>query len=606
MIRKLAFCLSLSICLFPHAVSAQQKSVPRAARADARTKTVVEGALGAKVDDYLTRLTGFGYSGAALIIKDGKVILRKGYGLANQPENVPNTPDTVFDIGSLTKQFTAAAILKLEMAGKLKLSDTLGKFFPNAPADKAGITIHQLLTHTGGMPNGLGINHIEITRDELLKRLLSRKLLFKPGSKFEYSNGGYEVLAAVIEVASGEPYREFLRKNLFEPAGMRSTGFWGKAAPRVSPLLIARGYDELGEKGSPLTWSDTTWYGVGSGGVTSTLGDLYKWHLALQNDRILSRAAREKMFTPVMPEAKPSFKDYTSDYGYGWWIQKTPRGTTRIMHGGDSIGFGVQFNWYRDEKILMIVACNIRHDWFPTIIKASRVIPKIIFNEPYEAPPAFRAANARLMSRVVGAYQLPTGGKLIIRTERDRLEIGADGQDATDILREGDEKALKLRAELSPKAVAVLEGMVKSDFTVMAASIPADDDINFWRDGWPDEMRVLSDGKGKFKRVETLGTSTSGNPRLMTTIVRFVFENGYSPYKVTWRDGRIIGLETKSPPLSAVTTMQAASETELVAWNIMSWEPPKPIHIGLKMEGDKVAGLVIRRDGKEWLASRIE
>lgn len=603
MTRRNLFLSFLFVYILANFTAAQQENNRRARL---KPKAVVAGKVGREIDDYLTRLSGFGYSGAALVMKDGKIILSKGYGLANQQENIPNGPDTVFDIGSLTKQFTAAAILKLEATGKLKLSDPISKFLPQVPADKAQITVHQLLTHTAGMPNGLGDRYREITREELLQRIFSRELLFEPGSRFNYSNGGYEVLGAIIEEASREPYREFLRKNLFEPAKMRSTGFWGKSAPVVSPSLIARGYDELGELGSPLTWSETTWYGVGSGGVTSTINDLYKWHLALQGEAILSREAKEKIFTPVMPEATPSFKYYTSDYGYGWWVQKTRRGTMRIQHGGDSIGFGAQFNWYRDENILMIVLCNIRHDWFPTIIKASRSIPNIIFGEKYDAPPAFLATDPKMMKKALGTYQLPSGSKLVIQMTRDHLQIGADGQDATDILREGDDKDLKLRAELSLKAVVVLEGMAKSDFAAMAASIPPDDDIKFWRDGWPDEMRALSEGKGSFKRVEPLGTSGSGNPDLMNTFVRFVFDKGSSPYKVVWRNGQIVSLETKAPALSALTAVQARSKNDFVGWNIMNWGTPKIFTVNLIMKDDIVIGLVIKRDGKEWSAHKIE
>ena len=239
---------------------------------------VVSGELGRKIDDFLTRLSGFGYSGAMLVVKDGKTILRKGYGFANRSERVPNTPETLFDIGSLSKQFTAAAIMKLEQDGRLKTTDPINKHLKNVPQDKAQVTIHQLLSHTAGIARNVplspkgdpAIYYEEIDREEALKRVLPTELQFEPGTKFQYSNAGYVLLAAIVEMASGQRYQEYLKKNLFEPAGMRSTGFAGRWLPAVKQTLVARGHDELGEVGNPLKWSGESWLDLGGGGIVST------------------------------------------------------------------------------------------------------------------------------------------------------------------------------------------------------------------------------------------------------------------------------------------------------------------------------------------------
>ncbi len=211
---------------------------------------IISGELGSKINVFLARLSGFGYSGAMLVVKDGKTILSKGYGFANRIERVPNTAETLFDIGSLSKQFTAAAILKLEQDGKLKVTDTLGKHLPNVPPDKAQVTIHHLLSHTAGIirdtplsPKGdPSIYYEEINRDEALKRVLPKPLQFEPGTKYQYSNAGYMLLAAIVEVASGRAFQEYLKKNIFEPAGMQNTGLAGKWLPPVKQSLVARGH----------------------------------------------------------------------------------------------------------------------------------------------------------------------------------------------------------------------------------------------------------------------------------------------------------------------------------------------------------------------------
>jgi CubicO group peptidase (beta-lactamase class C family) len=579
-------------------------SVGRAAPAEG--STVVAGALGRRLDEYLTRLEGFGYSGAALVVRRGAVVLRRGYGLADVERGIANAPETVFDVGSISKPFTAAAVLALEEAGKLGTSDPIGRYLPSAPPDKARVTIHQLLTHTGGMAPWAGINVVEISRDEALGRIFGQPLLFEPGSQFRYSNSGYTVLAAVVEAAAGEPYRDYLQRRLFERAGLRSTGFWGARLPRVDARLVARGYDELGVVGDPTAWSATSFYGVGSTGITSTVLDLHRWHLAMRGDRVLSAASRRKMLTPVMPSAKPSDGYHSSDYGYGWFVQKTPGGRTRIQHGGDSRGFGAQSTFYVEDDLVSIVTCNVRHDWFPTVIKASLVLPKIALGEPYASPPAFLAGRPPAPERLVGTYALASGGRLVVDLDRGQLRIGADGQDAADAIVEADEAEARRRAELSAKARAIFEGTVKGDFTTMAAALPPDDDIGFWRDGWPDEMRAIVGGKGAFRSLDVLGTVPSGRPDFWITVLRYNFEHGSTPYRVVWREKYFGGSDVRSPALAAHLPLRAESRATFVGWRIWDWDDaPVPLRVTFDVGRGAATGLTLRRGDRTWTAKRV-
>ena len=183
-----------------------------AARRTSATQQVAPSSDAARrVDDYLTRLVPYGFSGAVLIARDDQIVLKKGYGLANRTSGQPYTPDLVASVGSVTKQFTGAAIVKLEAQGRLRTSDPISKYLPGVPADKASITIHHLLTHTAGFAGDLGGRDDDpITRDALVAKVLAAPLVSKPGEQFEYSNEGYALAGAIVERASGQGYEEYL------------------------------------------------------------------------------------------------------------------------------------------------------------------------------------------------------------------------------------------------------------------------------------------------------------------------------------------------------------------------------------------------------------
>src|SRR5262245_1884520 len=238
------------------------KSTPAlpAARTDA--------ALREELDQLMTRLETYGFSGSLLVARNGKVLLEKGYGWADREHGVPFTAETVFDIGSITKQLTGAAILALEMEGKLKVTDPISKYFPDVPADKAGITLHHLLTHSAGLEDVFGGDFEEMPRDRLVKTALASKLLWPPGTRYRYSNAGFSLLAAVVEIVSGQPYETFLQERLFKPAGLTKTGY---RAPKWPSASLAHGYSPEGDWGTPLdhAWApDGPWWNLrGNGGI---------------------------------------------------------------------------------------------------------------------------------------------------------------------------------------------------------------------------------------------------------------------------------------------------------------------------------------------------
>ena len=222
---------------------------------------IVKGSLGKEIDRHMVQKMEQGFSGAVFVAKNGEKVIHKGYGWAVRERKLPVTTKTVFDIGSISKPFTATAVMKLDQEGKLKVTDSITEFFDNVPDDKKAITIHHLLTHSAG----LGEYHDtkgdfeEMTREEAVQHIFDQKLKFSPGTDYAYSNSGFTLLAVIVEKVSGQPFKMFLKDKVFNPAGMTSTGFYRN--PAWKEENDAHGYNDrkLGKENSPLTWPEITW-----------------------------------------------------------------------------------------------------------------------------------------------------------------------------------------------------------------------------------------------------------------------------------------------------------------------------------------------------------
>jgi CubicO group peptidase (beta-lactamase class C family) len=266
---------------------------PLAAQSDA--------AAAARIDSGLRALQDKGFSGVVRVDRNGKTLLEKGYGLANRAANTPFTPQTVVQIGSNTKDFTIVALLQLHERGRLNIRDSLSKFFRAAPADKRNITLWQLANHTGGFPIGLGGDFDQVTRDEFIDRAMKRPLLFEPGSREQYSNTGYALLAAVIELVSGRTYDEFIRDNILAPLGLKQTGF---LLPAFDSGRLAHGYksgEDMGDILSKPHAADGPYWNLrGNGGMLSTVGDMAAFYRALFETNILLKPeTRALRFDPA-------------------------------------------------------------------------------------------------------------------------------------------------------------------------------------------------------------------------------------------------------------------------------------------------------------------
>ena len=347
------------------------------------------------IDDYLTNSVSNGYSGAVLIAKGGEIILSKGYGWSDRNKKIPNKPSTVFNIGSVTKQFTAAAILKLMESNKLNTSDNLKKYFPQAPTDKQNITIHQLLTHTSGIsPQTGGFRYNEATKVQFIKECLESELMYAPGTKHTYANANYILLAAIVEEVSQQEYEIFLRENLWNPSDMNHTGY--KSIDFNSEQL-AHGYYFHYTSGEWIDWGTTQehlpysnkhWYSIGKGDIYSTVEDLYKWHIALEQNKILRAETKMLMETAHVPEND----EKTSFYGYGWAIFNSSGDSKIVTHNGSNGIYFADFIRYVEDDLVIIALSNVilNHQsenvaWeIGSMISDINYEPKIISKNTYE------------------------------------------------------------------------------------------------------------------------------------------------------------------------------------------------------------------------------
>ncbi|MDN3028963.1 serine hydrolase domain-containing protein [Streptomyces sp. S.PB5] len=317
---------------------------------------------GESVADFLRRTLPAGLSGTVIAARGDRLAYCGGFGAANRAAGTPASCRTVYDVMSITKQFTAAAIVKLEVMGRLRVSDPVSRFLgrgQTVPEDKRGITIEHLLTHTSGLVEGLGDDYDPLSREELVRRALRSQLRSTPGKEFHYSNTGYSLLAAVVEEASGETYEQFLARHLFTPAGMTQTGY---VLPRWPRHLVAVEYDNKGRsKGRPFDhpWAadGPYWNLRGNGGILSTAQDMLRWHRALLGDEILPARAREKLFEPRIPEPESE-----NSYGYGWSIRDTPDGPLAWHDGGNDWSLALLSRSLRDDILVFWVSNHAYRD----------------------------------------------------------------------------------------------------------------------------------------------------------------------------------------------------------------------------------------------------
>ena len=291
---------------------------------------------------------------ALLVVKSGMIVQAEGFGLANVELEVPVKPETVFQSGSVGKQFTATAVMMLVEEGKIGLDDPLTKFFPEAPAAWREVTVRNLLSHTAGFgdyPDNFDFSK-DWGEDEELKLIEKIPLAFPPGTNWEYSNLGYVTLGILIHRVTGKFYGDFLQERMFQPLGMASTRIISEAdivPNRASGYQLVKGELKNQEWVSPITNS------TADGALYFSILDLAKWDAALYTEKLLKRSSLDLMWTPVkLKDGKPN----KGNYGFGWEIDYR-HGHRCIHHGGAWQGFKAAIDRYVDDQLTVVALANL-------------------------------------------------------------------------------------------------------------------------------------------------------------------------------------------------------------------------------------------------------
>jgi len=339
-----------------------------------------------KIDEFMEVFHEYGqFNGSILVSEDGKVILKKGYGLANMEWNIPNKPDTKFRLGSITKQFTSMLILQLVQDGKIDLDGKLSDYLAFYRKDTGDlVTVHHLLTHTSGIPSYTGLPRFleEISRDpypvdEFIKTYCSGDLEFEPGSKYVYNNSGYFLLGAIIEAVTGQKYEDVLKAKILDPVGMKNTGY--DHHDTLIPNRAA-GYEKRAGEYVNAPYLDMSLpYAAGS--LYSTVEDLYLWDRILYTDKLLSNELKELMF-------KPHVSAGGMYYAYGWMVgeksfPKSKEKVKRIAHGGGINGFNTLIDRLVEGGHLVVLFNNTGG---AALGAMSEGIINILYDKPYSLP----------------------------------------------------------------------------------------------------------------------------------------------------------------------------------------------------------------------------
>ena len=394
---------------------------------------------------------------ALLVVKDGQIVKAKGYGFANLEHQVPVKPETIFQSGSVGKQFTATGIMILVQEGKINLDDPISKYLGNVPSSWKGITVRHLLTHTSGMgdyPDSMDFRK-DYTEEEEFVMAKKQPLKFKPGERWSYSNLGYLLLGVIIHKVTGQFYGDFLEERIFQPVGMNATQVINEAD--IIPNRSA-GYRLKDGQIKNQEWVSPSLNTTADGALYFTILDLAKWDAALYTEQLLSKSNLDQMWTPVKLNSGKTYP-----YGFGWGFGEI-NGNKIIEHGGSWQGFNTHIARYVDNKVTVVVLTNLSGAGPGYIAHAVAG-----YYDTALALPKHTAIelDEKTLSAIAGEYKYETGemvkittknNKLLVEYDQETFELVPESQDV--FFREDSELVIEFTRDATGK---VTQLVVRSD-----------------------------------------------------------------------------------------------------------------------------------------------
>lgn len=406
-----------------------------------------------KIDEYVqSELQDQRIPGVSIaVVRNGELVEAQGYGLANVELNVPVTAETIFQSGSVGKQFTATLAMMLVEEGKLSLDDPMSKYIADAPAIWQGITLRHLLTHTSGLSNNI-YNRLNMrqdyTEDELVKEIAATPLDFQPGEQWNYSNPGYVMMGIIIHKATGKFYGDLLREKIFTPLGMTTARIIDEAD--IIPNRAA-GYRLVDGELKNQEWVAPKLNTTADGALYITALDMAKWAAGLDSGKLLSRASFDQMWTPVkLNDGK------VEQYGFGWGFGEI-RGHRVIEHGGGWQGFSAQISRYVDDKLTVIVLTNLAGG------RPAKIARGIAGLYNAELGPVERKTvqiNPKVFDAYVGDYEIAPGLVAKVVREGNRFWVEPTGQARVELLAESEAVFFIKDSETQVKFVKDASGRV--------------------------------------------------------------------------------------------------------------------------------------------------
>lgn len=467
------------------------------------------------------------------------MLLEKSYGFADRKRKLPFTKDTVFDIGSNTKDFTKMAILQLAEKKKLDLNDPITKFFDNVPPDKAVITVEQLMNHTAGIGMYSGCDDERLTKEEFLRRVFGAALISEPGKRNNYSNPGYGLLAAIIEKVSGQTYEQYVTEHIFKPAGMTTTGY---VLPKWNDGQIARSYENDNERPStfdlPHLPDGNSWSLRGNGGTLSTLGDMYKFHLALEGEQLLSKEFKVKLFDMDSPIT---------------------------LVGGNGVHYFVYLRDPADRLAVLIASTDagLRATEIDTRIAA------LAKGREVALPPQVIKADPTALAKFAGTYKLPSGAELNVSVKGERLLVVGANQEGFNLLAGNKRGNPEQISKMNTQARTMLEAGAKGDHSLLHQAFDAALPFEQFKPRQDNLWQQRRERFGEFKGVKILGTVPSQGGYVTTAQLDFERRADYVQFM--WGGGGILrGIRLTALPPG--TTFFPQSATDFVSLNLTAGE----------------------------------